>query len=138
MGINSWFFYEIQKFRPQGPFVYISDFFAGVKVKFFRFISKQMPYLVFLNTLVIESITISWESIVDFCMKFKNFPLRWTLCKHLRFFRGYWIFSLYTKTNTVFVLSKYSCIRIDKNILGINSWFFYVVKVKFFGLYRYV
>ena len=25
-----------------GPFVYISDFFDGVKVKFFRFISKQI------------------------------------------------------------------------------------------------
>ena len=38
LGINSLFFYENQKFRPQGgPFVYISDFFEGVKVKFFRF-----------------------------------------------------------------------------------------------------
>ena len=35
------------------------------------------------------------------------------------------MFSLYIKTNTVFGLSKYSCIRIDKNIFGINSLFFY-------------
>ena len=56
--INSLFFYENKKFRPQGgPFVYIPDFFEGVKVKFFRFISKQIPYLVSLNTLlVLESV----------------------------------------------------------------------------------
>ena len=43
------------------------------------------------------------------------------------FFEGIKInfFSLYIKTNTVFRLSKYSCIRIDKNILGINYLFFY-------------
>ena len=36
--MNSLFFYENQKFRLQGgPFVYISDFFESVKVKFFRF-----------------------------------------------------------------------------------------------------
>ena len=32
----------------------------------------------------------------------------------------------YIKTNTIFRLSKNSCIRIDKNNLGINSLFFYV------------
>ena len=31
----------------------------------------------------------------------------------------------YIKTNTIFGLTKYSCIRINKNILGINSLFFY-------------
>ena len=31
----------------------------------------------------------------------------------------------YIKTNTVFGLSKYSCIRIEKNILKINTLFFY-------------
>ena len=31
----------------------------------------------------------------------------------------------YIKTNTVFGLSKYSCIKIDQNIFGINSLFFY-------------
>ena len=36
--INNLFFYQNQKFGPQGPFVYISDFFESVKVKFFRFI----------------------------------------------------------------------------------------------------
>ena len=40
------------------PFVYISDFFEDVKVKFFCFISKQIPYLVSLNSLVLESIKI--------------------------------------------------------------------------------
>ena len=55
-----------------GPFVYISDFFEGVKVKFFRFLSKQIAYLVFLNTLVLESIKISWELLVYYFMKFKN------------------------------------------------------------------
>ena len=33
--------------------------------------------------------------------------------------------STYIKTNTVFGIPKYSCIRIDKNIFGINSLFFY-------------
>ena len=62
LGINGLFFYENQKFRPQGgPFVYISDFSEGVKVKFFRFILKQIHYFVTLNTLVLESIKISWE-----------------------------------------------------------------------------
>ena len=51
----------------QGPFVLISNFFKGVKFKFFCFKSKQIPYLVH---------------------------------------------------------SKYFCIRIDKNILGINILFF--------------
>ena len=47
MGINSLFFYENQKFGPQGePFVFNSDFLEGVKVKFFRIISKQIPYFV--------------------------------------------------------------------------------------------
>ena len=32
---------------------------------------------------------------------------------------------MYIKTNSVFGLPKYSCIRIDKNILKINSLFFY-------------
>ena len=37
-GINSLFFYENQKFGPQGRlFVFILDFFKGVKVKLFRF-----------------------------------------------------------------------------------------------------
>ena len=54
------------------PFVYISEFFESVKVKFFRIISKQIPYLVSLNTLVLESIKISWELIVYFSMKIKN------------------------------------------------------------------
>ena len=58
--INSLFFDENQKFRPQGgPFVYISDFIKDVKVEFFRFISKQIAYLVSLNALVLESIKIS-------------------------------------------------------------------------------
>ena len=36
-------------------------------------ISKQIPYLVFLNTIVLESIKISWELIVFFFfMKIKN------------------------------------------------------------------
>ena len=43
----------------------------------------------------------------------KIFPCRPALSK-----------STYIKTNTVFLLSKYSCIRIDKNIFGINSLFF--------------
>ena len=34
-------------------------------------------------------------------------------------------FALYIKTNTVFGLSKYYCINIDKNMLKINSSFFY-------------
>ena len=34
-------------------------------------------------------------------------------------------FLLNIKLNTVFGLSKYSCIRIDKHILGINNLFFY-------------
>ena len=55
-----------------GPFVYISDFFEGVKVKFFRLISKQITYLVSLNTLVLESIKIFWELILYFSMKIKN------------------------------------------------------------------
>ena len=42
-----------------GAFVYISDFFEGVIVRFFRFISKQIPYLVSLNSLVLESIKLS-------------------------------------------------------------------------------
>ena len=59
-GINSLFFYENQRFRPQGgPFVFITDFLKGVKVKFFRFISKQIPFLASVNTLVLESIKIS-------------------------------------------------------------------------------
>ena len=34
---------------------------------------KQMPYLlVSVNTVVLESIKISWELIVDFSMKIKN------------------------------------------------------------------
>ena len=65
------------KSRPQGgPFVYMSDFFDGVKVKFFRFISKQIPYMFSLNTLVFESIKISWELIVYFSMEIKNPDLR--------------------------------------------------------------
>ena len=57
--INSLFFQENPKFRPQGePFVYISDFFEGGKVKFFRFILKQIPYFVSLNTFVLESINL--------------------------------------------------------------------------------
>ena len=72
-GINSLFFYENQKFRPQGGlFVYISDFFEAVKVAFFQFISKQIRYSVSLNTLVLESIKISWELIDYFFMKIKN------------------------------------------------------------------
>ena len=31
----------------------------------------------------------------------------------------------YIKTNTVFRLYKYFCIRIDEDILGINNLFFY-------------
>ena len=43
LGIIILFFYLNQKYRPQGgPFVYISDFFEGVKVNFFSFISKQL------------------------------------------------------------------------------------------------
>ena len=49
--INYLFFYENRKFRPRGgPFEFISYFFEGVKVEFFRFISKQIAYLVSLNT----------------------------------------------------------------------------------------
>ena len=55
-----------------GPFVYISNFFTGVKVKFFRFISKQIPDLVTLNTLILESIKISLELKVYFSMKIKH------------------------------------------------------------------
>ena len=55
-----------------GPLVYILDFFEGVIVKLFRFISKQIPYLVSLNTLVLESIKISWDLIFYFSMKIKN------------------------------------------------------------------
>ena len=35
--------------------------------------------------------------------------------------RGGEIFSLYIKTNNVFVLSKYSLIEIHKNILGMDT-----------------
>ena len=45
MGINSLFFYENQKFRPQGgPFIYIAGFFEGVKVKFFALYKKTNKY----------------------------------------------------------------------------------------------
>ena len=69
-------------------FVYISDFFDGVKVKFFHFISKQIPYFVSLNTLVLESKKISWELIFYFSMKIKNSDHRGTLYIHFCFFRG--------------------------------------------------
>ena len=36
-------------------YIYNSDFFEGVKVKFFRFISKQILNFVSLNTLVLET-----------------------------------------------------------------------------------
>ena len=37
-------------------------------------------------------------------------------------------FSFYIKTNSVFGLTKYSCIRIDKNILGNNNLFSMKIK----------
>ena len=70
--INSLFFNENKNSDHRGPFVNISDFFEGVKLKSFRFLSKQIPYFVSLNTLVLESIKISWELIVYFSMKIKN------------------------------------------------------------------
>ena len=42
------------------------------KIKFFRFLSKQIAFLVSLNTLVLESKNISSELIVYFSMKIKN------------------------------------------------------------------
>ena len=107
LGMNSLFFYENQKFRSQaGPFVNISDFFKGVKVKFFRFISKQIPYLVSLNTLVLELIKISSELIVYFSKKIKNSNHRgrWSLCIIFQiFFEG-------VNVNFFRVLSKKLCI----------------------------
>ena len=73
-----YFSYENQKFRPQGggPFVFISDFFEVVKIKFFRFISKRIAHLVSLNILVLESIKISLVLIFYFSMKIKDSDYR--------------------------------------------------------------
>ena len=73
MEINSLFFYENKKFRPQGgSFVYVSDVFEGAKIKFFRIISKQIPNLVSLYSLVLESLKIYWKLIVYFSIKILN------------------------------------------------------------------
>ena len=108
-GINSLFFYENQKFRPQmGPFalyINISDFYEGVKDNFFCFISKQIPYLVSLNTFVLESIKISWELIVYFSMKIKNSDHRGALC-----IQSCQIFSRVS----MFYFSVYLCLIVSK------------------------
>ena len=52
-------------------------------------ISKQIPYLVSLNTLVIQSIKISGELIVYFVIKIKNSEHRGGPCNiYVSFFRG--------------------------------------------------
>ena len=86
-----------------------------LSVKVYIGISKQIPYLVSLNTLVLESIKISWELIFYFSMKIKNSDHRGTLCIHFRFFQGCqsWIFLLYIKTNTVFGLSKLNTLVLE-------------------------
>ena len=111
MKSNNLFFYQNQKFRPQrGPLVYISDFFEGVKVKFFRFISKQIAYLVSLNTLVLESIKISWKLIIYFSMKIKNSDPLYT----------FQIFSGVSKLN-FFALSKQIAYLLSLNTFVIES-----------------
>ena len=72
-GIRGLFFDENPRLRPQGgPFVYISDFFEGGKIKFFPSISKQIAYFVSLNTPALQSIKVFCELIVYFSMKIKN------------------------------------------------------------------
>ena len=80
---------------------------------------KQIAYLLSLNTLVLESIKISWELIVWFSMKIKNSDHGGNPLDIFQIFSrvSKLNFLLYIKTNTVFRLSKNSCIRIDKNIL---------------------
>ena len=65
---NSLFIYKNQKFRPQGDPLYTLQFFSRVSIN----ILKQIPFFVSLNTLVLESIKISWETIVYFSMNIKN------------------------------------------------------------------
>ena len=128
--ISSLFFYENQKLRPhEGPFVYISDFFECVKVKFFRFISKQILNSVSLNTIVLELINISLELVVYFSMKIKNYD-------HTR--DPLYIFQIFSKVSKLNFFALYQnkyrpylvslntlVIRINKNILEIISLFFY-------------
>ena len=76
------------EFLSNHTFVFISHFFDGAKVKFFRFISKQIPYFFFLNSLVLESVKTCCKLLVYLSMKIKNSDHRGTLCIHFRFFRG--------------------------------------------------
>ena len=72
------------------PFVYISDFFGGVKVKFFCFISKQIAFLVSLNTLVPFRMdkNILKINCLFFCENQKFRSQGGTLCIPFRFYRG--------------------------------------------------
>ena len=63
MGINSFFFYENQKFRPQGgPFVYISDFIEGVNVIFFGLCMSNRKTKIKMNKKYIFSFSLCYLS----------------------------------------------------------------------------
>ena len=108
--INILIFYKNPRFRPQGPFMFISDNFEVVKSKVFLFVSKQIGNFFSLSKgWRRETITRPFVFISDFFKGVKNY-----------------FFSLYIKTNGEFLPSIYSSIKIEKNIFGINILFFYV------------
>ena len=128
MEINSLFFYENQRFRPQrGPFVFISDFFEGVKVEFFRFLLNQIPYFIYLNNLLLESIKISCELIVYFSMKIKDSDLKGDPLYSFQIFSKVsklHFFALYQNKYRISSLNSH-LFNIDRNIIGNNGLFFY-------------
>ena len=74
--------------RGGNPLYTFQIFSRVVKLNIFAlYQNKYVPYLISLNTLVLESIKISWELIVYFSMKIKNSDHRDLLC-NFRFFQG--------------------------------------------------
>ena len=93
------------------------------------------PTLFFLNKIVCRSLVKDYYCEIGLKIIFNNSKHR---ILGYRFFRGCqsYIFSLYIKTNNVFRISKHSCIRINKNIIGIKRLFCWKIETQDPHLYN--